>query len=199
MLTRTEGLAVRRARPGDAEHLARLADMAGEGLPSHFWATIAEPGEDALAAGVRRAAGEESAFSWRRATVAEIAGDVAGALVSYRIGETPEPLDGLPPIFRPLQALENRAPGTLYVNVLATYPAFRRRGVGRRLLGEAERQAAGTAMSLIVADANHPARRLYEAAGFAEAARAPIATEPGWAPESREWVLMLRPPGIAGL
>ena len=48
-------------------------------------------------------------------------------------------------MFRPLQGLENRAPGTHYLNVLATYPAFRRRGVASRLLAEAERQGPGRA------------------------------------------------------
>ena len=42
----------------------------------------------------------------------------------------------------------------------------------RALLAEAERQAAGArGLSLIVADRNAPARRLYEAFGFVEAAR----------------------------
>jgi len=72
--------------------------------------------------------------------MAEVGGQVAGGLVAYRIGDAGQPLDELPPMFRPLQALENRALGTHYVNVLATYPAFRRHGSWRpvgRLLGPA--------------------------------------------------------------
>ena len=112
--------------------------------------------------------------------IAEIGGPVAGGLVAYRIGDAPEPLDELPPLFRPLQALENRAPGTHYVNVLATYPAFRRRGVASRLLAEAERQGAGArGLSLIVADRNAAARRLYEALRLRRGAAEPIVKE-GW-------------------
>ena len=114
-------------------------------------------------------------------------------LVTYTIAEAPEPLDDLPPMFRPLQALENRVPGSLYVNMLATYPAFRRRGVATLLLAEAGRQAAtARGLSLIVADDNHDARRLYRAFGFAEVAEEPLVAD-GWVTESRAWVLMLKP------
>jgi ribosomal protein S18 acetylase RimI-like enzyme len=169
--------------------------MAGEGLASHFWAGMAEPGETPLAAGMRRAAGGEGVLSWRNAVVAEIGDRVVGGLVAYRIGAEPRPLDTLPAVFRPLQALENQAPGTHYVNVLATYPEFRRRGVASRLLAEAERQGLGArGLSLIVADRNLAARRLYEAWGFAESARAEM-VKAGWRGRGREWVLMVKPAG----
>jgi ribosomal protein S18 acetylase RimI-like enzyme len=97
-----------------------------------------------------------------------------------------------------LQALENRALGTQYVNVLATFPGFRRRGVARGLLAAAERRGEGArGLSLVVADRNLPARRLYESFGFVEAGREPLVKE-GWECESEAWVLMLRPArGIA--
>ena len=96
-----------------------------------------------MAVGARRAARDEGAFSWRNAVIAELGGAVAGGLVAYRIGPDPEPLDDVPPLFRPLQALENRALGTHYVNVLATYPEFRRRGC--RLAAARRGGAAGGA------------------------------------------------------
>jgi ribosomal protein S18 acetylase RimI-like enzyme len=184
---------LRPARREDAGHLARLVELASEGLTSYLWAQMAEPGEDPFAFGARRAARDEGAFSWRNATIAELDGRVAGGLVTYRIGEEPEPLDELPPLFRPLQALENRALGTQYVNVLATYPELRRRGIATSLLAEAARRSAGApGLSLIVADRNAGARRLYERSGFVQAAREAIVKE-GWHCESEEWVLMLRP------
>jgi ribosomal protein S18 acetylase RimI-like enzyme len=183
---------LRKGRREDAADLARLVDLASEGLTSYLWAQMAEPGEDPFAVGVRRAARGEGAFSWRNAVMAELDGQVAGGLVTYRIADTPEPLDELPAMFRPLQALENRALGTQYVNVLATYPAFRRRGVATRLLGEAARRAAGRGLSLIVADLNAPARQLYRAFGFRDAAEEPIVKE-GWVSASDAWVLMLKP------
>ena len=38
-------------------------------------------------------------------------------------------------MFVPLQELENLAPGTWYVNVLAVHPPFRGLGLGTKLLG----------------------------------------------------------------
>ena len=56
--------------------------------------------------------------------------NAAGALIGYGITEAPEPVPAdTPPMFRPLQELENLAPGTWYVNVLAVLPAFRNRGL----------------------------------------------------------------------
>jgi ribosomal protein S18 acetylase RimI-like enzyme len=189
---------LRPARREDAADLARLVDLAGEGLPSYLWAGMAEPGEDAFAVGVRRAARGGGEFSWRNAAMAEIGGAVAGALVSYRIGDQAEPIDGLPPIFRPMQALENRALDSHYVNVIATYPAFRGRGVATRLMGEAERLGSEAAeMSLIVADGDEPARRLYAALGYSERARAAI-VKYGWTCASSAWVLMVKPLPAAG-
>lgn len=146
---------LRPARPEDAADMARLGDLAGRGLSRHLWARQAAPGEDPLAVGARRAARDEGLFSWRNAVIATVGGATAGMLVSFPLADEPEPLDDLPAMFRPLQALENRVRGTLYVNMLATYPAFRHRGVGTALLAEAERQGAtARGLSLIVADDN---------------------------------------------
>lgn len=184
---------LRPARRSDAADMARLGDLAGDGLSRHLWTQQAAPGEDPLAVGARRAARDEGAFSWTEAVIAEADGVTAGMLLTYRTPEEPEPLDDLPPMFRPLQALENRVPGTLYVNMLATYPAFRRRGVATALLAEAERQAAtARGLSLIVADGNRDARRLYRAFGFVEVAEEPLVAD-GWETGSRTWILMLKP------
>jgi ribosomal protein S18 acetylase RimI-like enzyme len=186
---------LRAARAADVADLARLADLAGEGLPRYLWARLAAPGEDRFAVGRRRLARAEGSFTWRNALVAELGGAVAGALVTYRIGDRPDPLHDVPPIARPLQELENRALGTQYVNVLATYPGFRRRGVASALLGGAAARGAGAAgISLIVADRNAPARRLYGAHGFREAAEAAMVKE-DWRSASDTWVLMIRPAG----
>jgi ribosomal protein S18 acetylase RimI-like enzyme len=186
-------LALRPARREDAADMARLVDLASEGMAAFLWARMAEPGEDPFAVGARRAARDEGAFSWRNAVVAEVGGVVGGLLVAYRIGDEPQPVDEQPAMFRPLQLLENQALGSHYVNVLATYPAQRRRGVATRLLEEAERQGFDApALSLIVANANAGARRLYEAFGFEAVAEEAIVRD-GWVTTSDRWVLMLKP------
>ena len=98
-------------------------------------------------------------------------------------------------MFRPLQELENLAPGTWYVNVLAVLPAFRNLGLGGRLLQRAEetcRACGRRGLSIIVSGANQGARRLYERAGYREAATRPMVKE-GWVNEGRNWVLLTRP------
>ena len=59
----------------------------------------------------------------------------AGCLIGYEIPDNPEPLpDDMPAMFVPLQELENLAPGTWYINVLAVRPQFRNQGLGTKLL-----------------------------------------------------------------
>ena len=190
-------LTIHRASVSDARHLARLVDLAGEGLPSYLWGRMKPAGMDVWDFGTERAARDTGAFSWRNAWIAEVDGAVAGALVAYDIAAAPEPLDGLPPLARPLQALENMVPRSRYVNVLATYPACRRRGVGRALLATqlplADPQAG---LSIIVADRNAPARALYRAMGFRVRARRRIRKD-GWDCASRDWVLLTRPAPLA--
>jgi ribosomal protein S18 acetylase RimI-like enzyme len=100
----------------------------------------------------------------------------------------------MPAMFVPLQELENLAPGTWYVNVLAVLPLLRGAGLGTRLLGLADEtgRSLGTrGMSVIVSDANTGARRLYERAGYSEAARR-IMMKEGWVNGGREWVLLTK-------
>jgi ribosomal protein S18 acetylase RimI-like enzyme len=73
---------------------------------------------------------------------------------------------------------------SLYVDALATDPAFRRRGAARALLDEAERQAREHGLPAVTLDTamnNEGARALYAAAGFDEVAyRAPARGLPGF-------------------
>jgi ribosomal protein S18 acetylase RimI-like enzyme len=184
---------LRRAGPADAAQLADLVNMAGEGLPEYLWRGMAAPGEDPWALGRRRQA--QKAESGQVYVVDTGAGAVA-SLTGYAIPAVPEPIpDDLPPIFRPLQELENLAPATWYVNVLAAYPAERGRGHGTRLLALAEalaQEAGLAALSIIVAGANAGARRLYGRVGYAETARRPVVTN-GWRCASADWVLLIKP------
>jgi len=185
----------RPATPADAAVLAELVNHAGESLPLYLWDKMKEPGETAWDVGLRRATRDEGAFSYRNAVMIEHEGKAAGALIGYGIAEEPEPVPAdIPPMFRPLQELENLAPGTWYVNVLAVLPAFRNLGLGSRLLGLAEdlgRAAGSRGMSIIVADANTGARRLYERRGYRCVAERPMVKE-GWQNPGRNWVLLVK-------
>ncbi len=168
----------RPATKADAAALAVLVDIAGEGLPAHLWSTLRAPGQSILEMGRERAAREEGGFSYRNATVAELDGEIAGCLVGYRLGDPYylSDLDAAPEVVQPLVKLEAKAPGSWYVNVLATFPEFRRRGIARKLLGLAETKAAkagAPSLSVIVAGENARAMRLYANADYG-----PLASEP---------------------
>jgi ribosomal protein S18 acetylase RimI-like enzyme len=185
-------------RPGkieDAPVLAELVNHAGEGMPLYLWSKMAEPGESAWDVGRRRAAREEGSFSYRNAIMIEHAGECAGCLIGYAIPDDPVPIgDDMPAMFRALQELENLAPGTWYVNVLAVRPQFRGLGLGTRLLAFADetgRALGKRGMSVITADANAGARRLYERCGYREAATRPMVKE-DWQSDARNWVLLTK-------
>jgi ribosomal protein S18 acetylase RimI-like enzyme len=186
---------LRRARIEDAPVLAELVNHAGEGMPLYFWEQLASPGQTPMEVGVSRAARESGSFSYRNAFVVESEGVAAGCLIGYGIPDRPEPVSpDMPAMVRPLQELENLAPGTWYVNVLAILPAHRSSGFGSRLLGLADelgRAAGKRGMSVIVSDANPGARRLYERCGYREAGTRPMVKE-GCVNEGRNWVLLTK-------
>jgi ribosomal protein S18 acetylase RimI-like enzyme len=188
----------RAATKADASALAVLVDIAGEGMPAYMWSTLAARGQSVLELGRKRAQREAGGFSYRNAVVAEIDGEVAAGLVGYRLDD-PYDLDGslaeTPDIVRPLVRLEAKAPGSWYVNVLATFPEFRRRGIGAQLLAIAEKKAdeeGAPALSVIVGSWNDDAARLYGGAGYETVAKEKAILFPG-CPHQGDWVLMVRP------
>jgi ribosomal protein S18 acetylase RimI-like enzyme len=187
----------RSATKADAAALAVLVDIAGEGMPAYMWSTLAAPGQSLLELGRERAAREEGGFSYTNAVVAEIDGEIAASLVGYRLDDPYDlggSLAGTPEIVRPLVRLEAKAPGSWYVNVLATFPEFRRKGIGARLLAIAEeraREQRARSLSVIVGSWNESAARLYAGAGYAAFASETAILFPG-CPHHGDWVLMVR-------
>lgn len=188
-------ITIRPATKDDRRELAELINFAGEGLPLYLWERMAEEGETAWDVGYRRAAREEGSFSYRNATVAERDGALVAALIGYPLAHEPEAIGpDMPGMFVPLQELENLAPGTWYVNVLAVYPACRGQGLGTRLLEAAEAKAAEAGLfglSIIVSDANKGARRLYERFGYHERAERPMVKD-DWENSGENWVLLVK-------
>jgi ribosomal protein S18 acetylase RimI-like enzyme len=186
-------------RPGlieDAALLAELVNYAGEGLPLYLWTNLAGPDETAWDVGRRRAAREDGSFSYRNATIIESNGTAAGCLIGYEITDAPEPIPGdMPAMFVPLQELENLAPGTWYVNVLAVSPEYRRGGLGTELLALADEKArtlGKRGLSVIVSDANANAQRLYERCGYREVAKRKMIKD-AWKNDGQFWILMTKP------
>jgi ribosomal protein S18 acetylase RimI-like enzyme len=186
----------RQATTADADTMAELVNMAGEGLPLYLWSRMADAGEDPWEVGRRRAAREEGSFSYKNTVVLEFGGRVAASLVGYPLPDAPEPIDTekMPAMFVPMQELENLAPGTWYVNVLATYPEHRGKGYGATLLDVADRLAAEAGLrglAIIVSDANVGARRLYTRSGYEEIASRPMVKE-DWESPGANWVLLVK-------
>ena len=184
------------ATADDAEAMAELVNMAGEGMPLYFWEQLAGPGESAWDIGRSRARRETGGFSHRNTVVRAEGHRVVACLIGYPLADDPEPVDygDMPAMFVPLQQLEDLAPATWYVNVLASYPQHRGKGYGAELLTIAERLAAETGkrgLSIIVSDVNTGARRLYERMGYSEQAQRPMVKE-RWDNPGENWILLTK-------
>lgn len=186
---------IREAKASDAADLVRYINMAADDLPLHFWKKSVGPEGDPWAWGRERAMRETGGFSYRNAWLAEVDGKVAACLLGYPAEDAPGPIDpDTPPIFVPLLELEALAPGSWYLNVLATDAAFRGKGCGSTLLAQAEavtRASGREVVSLIAADTHHEALRLYCAKGYQEVARRAVVKQ-DWAVEAREWILFTK-------
>ncbi len=183
---------LRVATEADAPELADLVNFAGEGLPLHIWTGLATAGEDPWEIGRNR---QRAKAREGKIVLVDPGGGAVASLTGYAIGAEPVPVgDAMPALFRPLQELENEALDSWYVNVLACYPECRGQGYGSLLLKAAEdiaREASLRRMSVIVADTNRGAKRLYERFGCREVAKRRC--ERGdWQTDTEHWVLLIK-------
>jgi ribosomal protein S18 acetylase RimI-like enzyme len=188
-MRRTTGTRVRAATLADAPLVAKLIDIAGEGIPQWLWCGMAGPDESALQIGAARAARETGGFSYRHAWVAETpgpsGGEPAGMVLAYPL-ETPSEHDrnqvvDLPAPIRPFVELEHEAAGTFYVNALAVLPGRRGKGLGSLLMLAAEteaRERGHAATSIQVYEQNEAALRLYQRLGYRPEASRPVLHHP---------------------
>src|SRR5918998_3585228 len=94
------GLTIRAARPDDANQLAELVNIAGEGMPLYLWTRMAGPDQDPWAVGRDRAGRDQASFSYRNAVMAELDGRIVGTLIGYALPNAPEPIGpDLPAMF----------------------------------------------------------------------------------------------------
>ena len=187
---------IRDAVKKDAQDLAYLINLAGEGIPEYLWKGMVEAHESPLDVGAKRAAREEGGFSYINARICEENNTLLGMIISYR---QPDPYDigdlsEYPDIVRPLVELEAQAAGSWYVNAIATYEEHRGKGVARTLMADAEVRARAKGcdhMSLIVASENVSATRLYEYLDFNVVGSLPVIPYPGCL-HGGNWVLMIK-------
>lgn len=163
----------------DCAAIARLMDMAGEGLPRQLWSGLAGEGQSPLEVGARLAARAEGNYSYRNAVVAGRRGEVVALLLAYRLpsaDRAPDPA-AYPDLERPMVELEARVPDSFYINALASLPQARQRGLGSCLLHIANALAASEGcreLSIQVFEQNTGALRLYRRHGYEIVARRPL-------------------------
>lgn len=185
------------ARKDNAEDLAYLINLAGEGIPEYLWAQMADGQQRPLEVGTQRAAREEGGFSYTNARVIEGDEGVAGMIIAYQL-EDPYRVGNLeeyPAVVRPLVTLESTVPGSWYINAVATRESQRGKGVATQLLKEAEAIALANGVkdiSLIVASENTTAKQLYIKLGYRVTASLPVVDYPGCM-HGGAWELMVKP------
>jgi ribosomal protein S18 acetylase RimI-like enzyme len=175
---------LRSARKADARAIAELFRISSDGVADYIWTTLADdyPGLEPIEIGERRYQRENEAFSYRHCLVVEQAGEIIALVHAFPIAPadasaaSSEPGD---PVLQPYAELE--APGTLYISAMAVRPAYRGRGIGRRLLEAARQRARALGLerlSLLCFAANTGALRLYEREGFSVIDRRDVVPHP---------------------
>lgn len=168
----------RPALKSETEVIAKLYRISSDGVADYIWSQLAEPGEDLLAVGSRRYRREESDFSYRNCTIAEVKGKTAGMLVAFPIFVDPDYVES-DPVMKPFSILEED--NSYYICGIAFSPEFRGKGYGKQLMQLAEQQAREkgfTKLSLIVFEENRLARELYLKLGYREVAHERVVPHP---------------------
>lgn len=173
---------LRQAQISDAEYLAKLINLAGEGVPNWLWTRACFEGQTPLQIGIERAKRTSGGFSYTNALVATPADTPVGMVLSYPITEAPtdDPND-LPAPIAPFVELEKRSVGTWYINALAVFSEAQNQGYGTHLLSAAQdlaRAAGYNRMSIQVYEQNTGAVRLYERLGYQRVASDPVRLHP---------------------
>lgn len=173
----------RPATRADAHTIAKLFQIASEGVSDYVWSTIKDPEYASLSLlerGAQRYLCEGVDFSYQNCDLAEIDGVPAGMLHAYvmgdDVGQAPADMD---PVLLPYVELEE--PKSLYISGLALFDEYRGSGVGTRLLDYAYKRARAEGMkkiSLICFEDNAGAFRLYEREGFKERKRRTVVPHP---------------------
>ncbi|MEO1108103.1 MAG: GNAT family N-acetyltransferase [Pseudomonadota bacterium] len=173
---------IRQADVSDAEHLAKLINLAGEGIPNWLWTRSCIEGQTPLEVGIERAKRKTGGFSYTNALVADRVGQTLGMVLSYAIAEAPtDNPDDLPAPIAPFVALEKLSIDTWFINALAVFPEGRNQSIGTQLMAAAEDQAKRqgfSKMSIQVYAQNTGAVRLYDRLGCTLVAREPVRLHP---------------------
>ena len=193
---KSDTMIIKNARAEQAKDLAYLVNLASYGVAEYLWQGMCSPGQSPLNYGASRAARSDGNFSYKNAKVMEVNGKVAGMVLSY---QQPDPYDtsdikGYPKELIPLVELEALAPGSWYINAIATYEQYRGQGIASQLLKQCEQDALQDSckvMSLVVAKQSAQTVALYKKLGYAGIETRPVVAFEG-AVQGGEWLLMTK-------
>ena len=185
-----------KAEKENSSDLAYLINLAGDGIPEYLWNQMKEGNETAMDVGARRAEREDGGFSYKNAMICKREGAMMGMILAYcqddpyEIGDISE----YPSVVRPLVNLESKAPGSWYINAIATFNEYRGKGVAKLLMADTEQRALSfgcRTLSLIVASENVVAKKLYESLGFRVIKSSPVVPLPD-SSQKGDWLLMTK-------
>lgn len=189
---------LRPATCADAAVLARLSDMADEGLPQLFWAPRVTEGMDLWAVGAADFRDMFRDGPRGALIIAENGADTgaapSGGVWTYAMDPPGAPQDAPLPDLVPLRRLKARLVGDWYIDFLAVLPEHRGQGLGRLLLSgalDAARAAGARRIGLIALDSNATAQALYATAGFVAVASEPMVNA-AWKTGATNALLMTR-------
>ncbi len=183
-------LRLRAATRDDAADIATLVNIAAEGLPMAFWSDQGVLGQDPLETGSLRCAETDTVFSWRRATIAEVDGLVAGMIIAHATSEVPAEIDeSVHPMFRPMVRLSRAALDTQFLNTLAVYPKYRRQGIASRLLNDVELRSNQSDVALITSNINDAGQAFCKRLSYKFVERAPV-IKGNWVTDASSWHLL---------
>jgi GNAT superfamily N-acetyltransferase len=172
----------RAAIPGDAYALAELAIMAGDGTYEFLLEELAP--KEMLAGLIARSIKQDSGgLCWRHCFVAvdQVVVGMINAFPAHWLRE--EEKDVLPQdrvqVLEPVDQAQDWE--SFLVNGVAVRPAYRRQGIGKRLIEWSVEQARAAAFARISANVwgdNLPARSLFESQRFRVEKRIEVARHP---------------------
>lgn len=196
--------------PAEKKHaadLAALCDIASHGRNATFWQRAVDQGQSTSVFEIGRQGmlipGHD--LSLEHASVALVENEVVGAVLGQaRAKDYGDSIDFEQFSTEMHSELELKAltGGTWYLAVLAIYREYQRFGYGQQLMKEAAKRARAAKqrkMSLIVAQSNEPAVKLYSKMGFrlvetrpATAANVSAGSTESAAASRDHWCLMRR-------
>lgn len=175
---------IRNATREDAEIIASAVAMAiGDECALQNYC-----GVNYIAVLMEIARGDATQYSWRNAIIAEVDGEVAGAVVGYDGAQLYELREGTFAILRSSigripTIVDETEPGEYYLDSVGVLPAYRGMGVGRALV-EAFCERAfdeGHRRVGLIVDYNNPdAEKLYSSVGFQRVGTKPFFSHQMW-------------------